>query len=352
MSEQGVVAGLRNSAFLAGLGARDKSPWRIALTVAGGLIAGAIAALAGFILAWTVYMMLTGYWREGLAGLGHVAVALKAADGKDLKSALLVMVTAVATNGPFALAFVAFAAILAGHRFRTYVSRAPAVRWRLLVAGLVLSVIVVAPVMAADRLFSRQVTVTPFLAVSQGLPGRAAYVLAAIALLIPAAAAEEIIFRGWLLRQLAAFSRNPFVLIVTSGLLFSVVHLLPDHSTFLSFLSDLARNIVANPGALLDRTLMGGGFAYMTLRLGGIEFSTGAHAANNILIVLFIEPLTLKTVASAGDLSMASLLEDVALVVGYIVITEAVVRIALLRRWAGVQAGEISGPLVSAPRFS
>ena len=31
----------------------------------------------------------------------------------------------------------------------------------------------------------------------------------------------------------------------------------------------------------------------MALRLGGIEFSTGAHAANNLLIVLFIEPLSL-----------------------------------------------------------
>ena len=34
---------------------------------------------------------------------------------------------------------------------------------------------------------------------------------------------------------------------------------------------------------------MGAGFAYMTLRLGGIEFSTGVHAANNLLIVLFIQ---------------------------------------------------------------
>ncbi|HEY5105875.1 MAG TPA: type II CAAX endopeptidase family protein [Caulobacteraceae bacterium] len=348
MSERGVVAGLADSAFLAGLGARDKSPWRIALTLVGGLVVGAIAALAGFILAWTIYMVLTGYWREGLAGLQHVAVALKAADGKDLKSALLVMVTAVTTNGPFALAFVGLASILAGHRFWDYVSAAPAVRWRLLLAGLVLSVIVVAPVMAVDRLFSPQAITAPFLAVSPKAAGRAIYILAAIALLIPAAAAEEIIFRGWLLRQLAAFSRSPAILIVTTGVLFSVVHLLPEHATFSSFLSDLARNIVANPGALLDRTLMGGGFAYMTLRLGGIEFSTGAHAANNILIVLFIEPLTLKTVASAGDLSMASLLEDVALVLGYILITEAVARIAPLRRWTGVQAAEISSPTLGA----
>ena len=103
--------------------------------------------------------------------------------------------------------------------------------------------------------------------------------------------------------------------------------------------------------AFVTRALMGAGFAYMTLRLGGIEFSTGAHAANNILIVLFIEPLTLKTAAAAADMSMASLLEDVALVIGYIVITEAVVRIEPLRRWAGVRASELSRSVATAADF-
>jgi hypothetical protein len=98
----------------------------------------------------------------------------------------------------------------------------------------------------------------------------------------------------------------------------------------------------------LTRLLMGAGFAYMTLRLGGIEFSTAAHAANNILIVLFVQPLTLQSPAAASGLSMGSLLEDVAMAAGYIAITEAVVRLGPLRRWAGVKLKDISPPAANA----
>jgi membrane protease YdiL (CAAX protease family) len=333
MSEKGVLAGLADSAFLAGLGRRDKSPWRILAAVFGGVIVGLVAALACVILAWIVYIVVAGQWREGVAGLGRAAVALKGADGKDLRSAILLMVTAVATNGPFVLAFVALAAILTGHRLRDFVTAAPAFRWRLLLAGLLLSVVVVAPVMVADHLFSKPAAPMPLLVVSQAASGRAIYVAAAVVLLIAAAGAEELLLRGWLLRQVAAFSRSPIVLIGFTAVVFSCLHF------------DFAID------AFVTRALMGAGFAYMTLRLGGIEFSTGAHAANNILIVLFIEPLTLKTAAAAGDLSLASVLEDVALVVGYIVITEAMARLTPLRRWAGVKAGEVTAPpSAAAPR--
>jgi hypothetical protein len=155
--------------------------------------------------------------------------------------------------------------------------------------------------------------------------GRAAYAIAAVALLIPAAAAEEIVFRGWLLRQTAAFLRNPVTLLVVNGVLFSAIHL------------DFA------PDAFLARSVMGAGFAYMTLRLGGIEFATGAHAANNILIVLFVEPLILKPSEPTG-FSAGTVLEDVLLVIGYVVITELVVRWPRLRRLTRIQDEELSVP--------
>src|SRR5271165_1086459 len=119
-----------------------------------------------------------------------------------------------------------------------------------------------------------------------------------------------------MLRQTGAFARRPVMLIAVTSLTFSALH------------------FDFNPGAFLTRALMGAGFAYMTLRLGGVEFSTGAHAANNILIVLFAEPLTLKTLAEPSKLTLGSFAEDAALIVGYIVITEAVARLAPLRRWA------------------
>jgi membrane protease YdiL (CAAX protease family) len=91
-----------------------------------------------------------------------------------------------------------------------------------------------------------------------------------------AAAAEEVVFRGWLLKQMGAFTRNPALLIAINGLLFSAIHFDP------------------NLDAFLVRLAMGVGLAWMTLRLGGIEFAIGAHAANNIVILLFIQPMSLK----------------------------------------------------------
>jgi membrane protease YdiL (CAAX protease family) len=164
----------------------------------------------------------------------------------------------------------------------------------------------------------------PILDISAGVGGRLVYGLTAL-LLIPSAAAEELMFRGWLMRQVAAFTRNPALLILITAIAFSAAHF------------DFA------PDAFLTRLLMGCGFAYMTLRLGGIELATGAHAANNILYILFIEPLapaTAATQASGGGGGV--LFGDLALVVGYVAIAEVVARVEHVRRWAGVEAGEIT----------
>jgi hypothetical protein len=122
----------------------------------------------------------------------------------------------------------------------------------------------------------------------------------------------------------AAFAPPSGILVVLTAILFAAAH------------------FDFNPDAFLTRALMGAGFAYMTLRLGGIEFSTGVHAANNMLIVLFLEPLNLQ--AEHPALSAFSLLEDITLLVGYFLITEAVVHIPRLRRWAGVRGEELSPP--------
>jgi hypothetical protein len=131
-------------------------------------------------------------------------------------------------------------------------------------------------------------------------------------------------FRGWLLRQLAAFNRSPGVLVFVTAVAFAAAHF--DFS----------------PDAFLTRTLMGAGFAYMTLRLGGIELATGAHAANNILFILFIEPLNPAANDGAGGLPAGVLLGDVVLVAGYVAMAEAAARLPALRRWAGVDLAEIA----------
>ena len=92
-------------------------------------------------------------------------------------------------------------------------------------------------------------------------------------------------FRGWMLQQTSAFTRSIPVLLIVNGVLFSLVHGDPD------------------PGAFVVRAAMGIGWCWIGLRLGGLEFATGAHLANNLAVTLFIQPLTLKLpTGEASDL--------------------------------------------------
>jgi len=246
---------------------------------------------------------------------------------------LLRLGVATTTDGGFLLAFVALAAIVARRRLRIYVTAATHVRWQLFVMGVVLSALFMAPLVAADRLLSASGSALPILTISPLPAGRFVYALSTL-LLIPAAAAEELFFRGWLLRQMAAFSRRPLVLVGVTAIIFSAVHF--DFS----------------PDGFLTRALMGAGFAYMTLRLGGIEFSAGVHTINNTLIVLFLQPLTLDTAAASPNITLGSAAEDVALIAGYVLITELAARTPVLRRWAGLRSEEISRTAAGAARPS
>ncbi|HEY2177259.1 MAG TPA: CPBP family intramembrane glutamic endopeptidase [Caulobacteraceae bacterium] len=318
--------GLAESAFLADITQRDRDPARIAATVIGGACVGLVAGVACWILVLVPYTFLAGLGGEGLIGLGKVAVKFQDPDAHDLGITVLRLVASTATDGVFPLAFVALAAIISSRPFQHYVTVALKVRWRLVLVGLALTAAAMTPLVIADRLASPGAGPPPLLDITANWGGRTIYALSAL-LLIPAAAAEELMFRGWLLRQLAAFTRNPWILILATAIAFAAAHF------------DFA------PDAFLTRALMGAGFAYMTLRLGGIELSTGAHAANNILIVLFIEPLTTTAPSTSRAVSPGVGFEDLILIGGYVLIAEAVVRIPALREWTGVKLGDIAPPL-------
>jgi membrane protease YdiL (CAAX protease family) len=209
------------------------------------------------------------------------------------------------------------------------VTVARAIRWRLLASGLLLSFAVIGPLVLAGQLLDPHAPTAPVLSLTRDWTGRLGYIFGCVALLIPAAAAEEVVFRGWLLRESAAVSRNPIFLMAVNGVLFSAVH------------GELA------PDPFLTRALMGAGFVYMTLRLGGIEFSTGAHAANNIMIVLFIQPLSLKPTPSTG-VNGGSLAQDLFLFLSYVLMAEAVARWPLLRRWSDADQSTARLPATAA----
>jgi membrane protease YdiL (CAAX protease family) len=311
------AAPLSSSAFIAGLNAREKTLWRVLVTLLTGLVGGFIIGLLAGLVVLIVAGATTGAFSGDARQIAAHVAALIGTNGGSLASALILMLLALATNGPWAATFVVVAALIAGRRPLSYLTAAPRFRWTMLLAGLCLSALLVGPVVAIAQLTDPHATPPPLLSLAKDLPSRVGYVALSVLLLIPAAGAEEVVFRGWLLRQSAALTRNPFYLMALNGILFAAAH------------GEFA------PDPFLTRALMGAGFVYMTLRLGGVEFSTGAHAANNILIVLFIQPLSLKTTPSSG-LTFDSLLHDAFLFVSYILITEITVRWTPLRRWTGM----------------
>jgi len=324
---------LSEASFIADLNPREKSLWRIVVTFVAGAVGGVIVALVTGVIALLVVAAAVGGFSGDLTGLPHRIGELISADGATIQSALGLLTLATFTNGPMAATFIGVAALMAGRHPRRYITVAAKIRWRLLGSGLLLSVVIIGPLVLASQFLDPHAAPAPMLSLAKDWPTRIGYAVACVALLIPAAAAEEIVFRGWLLRECAVLSRNPIFLMAVNGVLFSALH------------NDFA------PDAFLMRALMGAGFVYMTLRLGGIEFSTGAHAANNIMIVLFIQPLSLKPTPSTG-VSSGSLFQDLFLLVSYVLMAEAVARWPLLRRWSGADRGPGLTTSVAAEHFS
>lgn len=318
-----VWRGLGASAFLADVGPRDREPARIAAVIVAGACVGLVASVACWILILVPYTVYIGLAGEGMLGLGKAALRFEDNHFQGVGITLVRLVTSTATDGAFPLAFVSLAAVMTNRPFQHYVTAALRVRWRLLVLGLFLSFVVIAPLLIAARLGAAPGGPPPVFSLTPDLERRALYVVAAL-LLVPSAAAEELMFRGWLMRQVAAFTKSPSALIFATALAFSAAHL------------DFT------PDAFLARVLMGAGFAYMALRLGGLELAVGAHAANNILFILFVAPFSLRERAAPGPW-----FGDFGLVAGYVLITEAVVRVGPLRRWAGVSGEEVSPTLAA-----
>lgn len=331
MSERG--AQLSTSAFIANLSAPERSVWRFLATLAGGIGGGLVAGLLVGVVSILVFAAGDGLIGHDLAGFPLRIQSLIDPRTPTLTSSLFLMLLAVTTNGPLALTFIVIAALIAHRPLRGYVTAAASPRWRMLLAGLVFAALALGPLVAASVFLDPHAQRPPILALASDPARRTLYAVAAVVLLIPAAAAEEVVFRGWLLRQSAALTRNPIALMAINGVLFSAVH------------GDFA------PGAFLTRALMGAGFVYMTLRLGGVEFSTGAHAANNIMIVLFIQPLTTRLTPPTG-VSANDVLQDGFLFASYVVMAEVTARWAPLRRWSGADQAAPRPAISEAEHFA
>lgn len=107
--------------------------------------------------------------------------------------------------------------------------------------------------------------------------GWASWLPVALILLLIQTGAEEAVFRGYLLQQLAARFRSPWAWAVAPSLLFGALHYNP-----------------AAPGgavaAIVVTTFGGIVLAAVTARTGGIAAAWGLHMGVNTLALLFIAP--------------------------------------------------------------
>lgn len=309
-----IMESARRSRFLADLSPFDRDPWRTAFALPVGLLGGVVgAALGGIAAVVSALVVVSGLDGAPTTGDLFAIFADPAPTLPSARQSLFLLTILAGMNLGAALGFAVAAGAIHHRRLSNYVNNGQPFRWRLLVGGLVLVGAVMAALVAGEALSGG--TIDPPLAhVAPNLAGQALYAALAIGLLILASAAEELVFRGWLLKQTAAYIRNPLALMALNGLLFAAIHLDP------------------NLDAFLVRMAMGMGLTWMALRLGGIELGVGAHAANNAVIVLLVRPMTAQP--DAPHAFKAELIGSALVALaGFIGVAELSLRWPALRRW-------------------
>jgi len=313
-----LMEAVKRSRFLADLSPYDRDPWRTAFAVPVGVLAGAVAAVAGGASAILISMLVVS-GLDGAPAAGELFAVFSDPNMAEPtgRQSLFILAVLAGINLGAAVGFVFAAGAIHHRKITDYINRGEPLRWRLLIGGLVLVGVVMIAVVAASALAGEAID-PPLWKVSPNLVGRSLYGVMAVGLLVLAAAAEELVFRGWLLKQSAAYVRDPIVLMLLNGLLFAAIHLDP------------------NIDAFLVRAAMGMGLTWMALRLGGIELGIGAHAANNAVILLLIRPMTTRPDAT-HEFKAGLIASALVVLAGFIGVAELSVRWPALRRWTGVR---------------
>jgi membrane protease YdiL (CAAX protease family) len=296
---------LDRSAFLDLAGERERSvprlPGFIALCVVLATLASVVVVTAILIVAGVVLGAEGQTFTQALATLMDADRA-----GRSLTSYAYEFSMVGLSLFAAAVAIIGLAARFYHRPVRSFLTVAPRFRWRLVLLGIAVAAPIIGLAILAELAFSGTPMEPPILR-AQGLADGATYIAIAVVFLFLAALAEEMIFRGWLLQQTGALTRNLFVILAVNGVLFSLIHLDPD------------------PGAFVVRAVMGAGWAWIALRLGGVEFGTGAHLANNLAVTLFVQPLTL-TPPTGEATDYRSVLVQLAIVLVTIAVVEKVKR--------------------------
>jgi uncharacterized protein len=308
---------LESSPLLADVGENERNIGRLVLGVAAGVVGGIVLGLVVLVL---IAVALVLQQVSAGASIDEVQANLqRMIDPKTeptMATALGILAFLAVGNAALFGGFTLITGLVQKVRIKSLFTGAPKFRWRLLLLGMVMFVAIIGPILVVDTMLNGTTADLPLLRLAHTLPERALYVVVGVVALVIAAGVEELMTRGWLLRQTAAWSRNFWVIVIVNFVVFSALHV-PD----------------VDINNFVGRGLMAAGFCYMALRTGGIEFSTGAHAANNILLLLFVQASPLAR-PEPQPFSLMAAGTTLFAVLGYVLITEIVVRWTPLRQWS------------------
>jgi membrane protease YdiL (CAAX protease family) len=220
--------------------------------------------------------------------------------------------------GPAAVAVaVPVAGWLLMHRSpRSWYTSAPRFRWRLLVVGMGLFCLVTGLTMLADGLVHGFPKSPPLLRSDERMSARLIYFAITLLALTAAAAAEEVVTRGWMMQQTAVFTHNLVLIVSVNAAAFAFIHLDPDPLRNVAlFASGVSLSLIA-------------------IRTGGLEFGIGVHAANNLMLVWFSQPLDLERAGTR--MNWADLAIQLAVTFSGLALAELTLRQPRLRRWSRI----------------
>lgn len=306
--------------FLADEQPGDRAVGRVAASLVVGAVAGLICLILSGLIAITAFTFVASLIAppDARAPVAFNTLLLNPElAAHSVRLSLVLIVMAASTTGGFVLGFLAVASKLTHRGFFSYFTVAPHFRWGLVLVGLALNGLLTGPLLLWEYWGEISAGHLPLLTTTSVPVYRLGFVLVTAGGLFIAALAEEVFFRGWLLRHASAILRNRWVAIVLASLLFSAAH-----GEF-------------TPAPFITRAIMGLGLAWMTLRTGGVELSAGVHMANNLMLALLVKGPSGSSDAGSA-LSPGNLLDFGAIAVIYVLIAEVVARALPLAEPAGI----------------
>ena len=215
---------------------------------------GALVALSAYLLIVPVVGqgLLALFW--WLKGQPDRASYIRAASAYELPEGLVAGHIALAMLFPISLLVYRYAHAVAP---RWLASVQPGIRWRYLIACLLVAVVALNGVMWLSLLGKPW----PF---GQAQPGWVWFVAAIVVLSPLQAAAEEVFFRGYLFQAIGSLSVSRWLPVVASALLFAIFH------------------GTQNLALFADRFAFGLLAGFLVVLTGGIEAGIAAHVVNNL----------------------------------------------------------------------